>query len=52
MLHEAEATEPEDKESGDRERTPVPVEVLLDRLMEHTVAAILMDNKHMTAKRS
>ena len=44
MLHEAEATEPEDEESGDGERTPVPVEVLLDRLMEHTVAATLMDN--------
>ena len=33
---------PEDEESGDGECTPVPVEVLLDCLMENTIAAIIM----------
>ncbi|MFN9905264.1 MAG: hypothetical protein ACK56F_03940, partial [bacterium] len=42
MLHKAEAAEPEDEESGDGECTPVPVEVLLDCLMEDTIAAIIM----------
>jgi hypothetical protein len=38
MLHEAEAAKPEDEESGDGEGAPVSVEVLLDGLMEHTIA--------------
>ena len=41
MLHEAEAAKPEDEESGDGEGTPVSVKVLLDCLMEDTIATEL-----------
>jgi hypothetical protein len=41
MLHEAEAAKPEDEKSGDGEGTPMPVQVLLKGLMEHTIAAII-----------
>lgn len=44
MLHEAEAAKPEDEESGDGEGTPVSVEILLDGLMEYTVATVLQIN--------
>ena len=44
VLHEAEATKPEDEESGDGEGTPMSVEILLDGLMEYTVATVLQIN--------
>ena len=41
MLHEAEGAEPEDAHTGDGEGSPVSVQVLLNCLMEHTVASII-----------
>ena len=43
ILHQAEACKPEDTHTGDGCCTPVAIQVLLDGLMEDTIATIIKD---------